>query len=127
MNNVTLTKAYEASAAVLGFRIAIYSDTAASSKVAQAAASTTPAIGIFDAMGGAAGDMVDVHLAGIAPVDLGGTVTAGAPLMADANGKAIAAVGASGQVRRVIGYAMSPGVSGDRIGCLIAPSVLQLP
>lgn len=53
--NPTFTKAYEASAAITGNRIVVFSDTAASSKVAMAAAATTPAIGVSDAMGAASG------------------------------------------------------------------------
>lgn len=123
----TFTRAYEASAAVAGRRIVRFSDTAASQKIAQASTNTQPNIGVSDAMGADAGAMCDVHRAGLAAVELGGTVTAGAALTADANGKAIAAVAASGTQVRIAGYADQPGVSGDIIDMWVAPGLLDRP
>ena len=121
----TFTRSFEASAAIAGCRIVVFSDTAASSKVAQAAAATTPAIGVSDAMGAPSGGLCDVHLAGEVPLQLGGTVTAGAPLMADANACGIAAAAAASTTRRVIGFALEPGVAGDIIKVWLAPSLLD--
>lgn len=121
----TFIRAFEASAAIAGRRIVVFSDAAASSKIAQAAAATTPALGVSEAMGADAGGMCDVVMAGMAPVELGGTVTAGAPLMADADGKAIAATALAATTRRVIGIALQPGVSGDIIDAWLAPSLLD--
>lgn len=116
-------RAFEASAAIQGRRIVAFSDAAASSKIAQAASATAPAIGVSDALGADLGGMCDVHLAGLVQVELGATVAAGAPLMADANGRAITAVGAAATTRRVIGFATEPGVVGDIIDAWLAPSL----
>lgn len=121
----TFIRAFEASAAIAGRRIVAFSDAAASSKIAQAATATAPALGVSEAMGAEAGGMYDVVLAGMAAVDLGGTVTAGAPLMADAEGKAIAASAAAATTRRVVGFAIQPGVAGDIIDIWLAPSLLD--
>ncbi|NTT88497.1 capsid cement protein [Tabrizicola fusiformis] len=118
-------KAYEASAIIAPRRIVVFSDTAASDKVAMAAAATTPAIGVSGPMGAALGEQCDTVLIGIASLELGGTVTAGAPIMADANGKGIAAAAASATTRRVIGFAMAPGVSGDFIDVMVQPHLLD--
>lgn len=118
-------RAFEASAVVAPYRIVAFSDAAASSKIAQAAVATAPAIGVSDAMGAGIGDMCDVHLAGLASVVLGGTVTAGAPLMSDANGAGIAATAAAAQTRRVIGFATQPGVAGDIVDVWLSQSLLD--
>jgi hypothetical protein len=118
-------KSYEASADVTKFRIARFSDTAASQKVAGATANTQALIGVFDSMGGLSGSMVDVHRSGLASVELGGTVTAGAPLTSDAQGRAIVAVAASATQVRIIGFADAPGVIGDIIDVWVEPSLLD--
>ena len=59
------------------------------------------------------------------PLVLGGTVTAGAPLMSDANGAAIAATAAAASTRRIIGIATQPGVAGDIIDCWLSQSLLD--
>jgi hypothetical protein len=122
-----LTKAFQASAAVAGWRFVNFSDVAASSRVAQAAANTGPIIGVSDGMGASINEMVDVHMMGIVMIELGGTVTAGQTLSADANGRAVAVVGAATTTRRVGAIALEPGVNLDRIQVLIVPSVIQLP
>jgi Uncharacterized conserved protein (DUF2190) len=118
-------KSYEASATVDPYTIAIFSEVSTTRRVAEATSNTVPAIGVFGAIGGVAGDIVDVHLSGLASVKLGGTVTAGQPLMSDANGNAIAAVAAAATTRRIIGFAHEPGVSGDIIDVWLAPGLLH--
>lgn len=118
-------RAFEASAAIQGNRIVMFSDTAASSKVATANSATAPAIGVSDGVGAALGEMCDVHLAGMVSVVLGGTVTAGAPIMSDANGAAIAATATAASTRRVIGFATQPGVAGDIIDVWLSQSLLD--
>jgi len=118
-------KSYEASAVITGRRIVMFSDTAASSKVAMAAANTSPMIGIADTMGAPAiGDLCDVHLSGLVSVELGGTVTAGAPLTSDATGRAIVAAVAATASRRVVAFAMEPGVVGDVIDVWLSQAPL---
>lgn len=118
-------RAFEASAAIAANRIVMFSDVAASSKVATANSATAPAFGVSDSVGAAQGEMCDVHLAGMASIVLGGTVTAGAPLMSDANGAAIAATAAAASTRRVIGFATQPGVAGDIIDVWLSQSLLD--
>lgn len=115
----TLTIAFEASAAVEGFLIARFSDAANTPRIAAAAANTDAILGVVDRMGGATGQMVDVHLDGTADCRLGGTVNAGAPLTSDADGRAIASTAGAG--RRIVGFALQPGVSGDIIKVRVAP------
>jgi len=121
----TFIRAYEASAAVTGFGIAAFSDAASTDRVALAGANTAPIIGVFDRQGADIGGMADVIRAGLAPVLLGGTVTAGAPLTSNADGAAIAAVAATATTVRIIGYADAPGVVGDIIDVWVAPGLLH--
>lgn len=118
-------RAFEASAEITGRRIVAFSDVAASSKIAMAASATAPALGVADPMGAALGDMCDVHLDGMASVECGATVTAGAPLVADATGRAIPAVAAAATTKRIVGYALQPGVVGDFIDIWLSPSLLD--
>lgn len=119
------TKSYAASAVITAYRIVCFSDAAASTKVAMATTNLVPAIGVSDEMGAAVGDQCDIHLAGLASVELGAAVTAGQPLMSDATGRAIPAVAAAASTRRVIGLAHAPGVAGDIIDVWLAPSLLD--
>lgn len=116
-----LNRSYEASAVIAPFRIVKFSDAAASSKIATAAAAADPLVGTTGALGASAvGTMADVTRIGIGSVQLGGVVTAGAKLTSDANGKAIATVTAG---QRIIGFAEAPGVADDIIDYLAAPGV----
>lgn len=117
----TLTRAYEASAAVAAYKVVKFSDVSASSKIAQASVNTDPVLGVTGQLGGAGGDMVDVTQQGIGLVTLGGTVTAGAELTVDASGNAIAAVPTAAVFMAVVGKALAPGVAGDVIEILINP------
>ena len=117
----TLTRAYEASADLAAFKIAKFSDVAATSKIAPAAAHTEPRMGVNGSMAAAIGDMAAVVQHGIGLVVLGGTVTAGAELTSDASGAAIAAVPTAGVFMSVVGKALAPGVAGDVIEVLISP------
>lgn len=119
----TLIRSRELSAAVLPFRIVKFSDAAASTKVATAAAATDPLAGTTGKLGGETGDMSDITLAGIGGVQLGGTVAAGDPLTSNADGKAIKATVAG---QRIIGSAEQPGVAGDIIDYLCAPAALAV-
>lgn len=123
----TFIRSYEASADVAGNRIVKFSDTASSSKVAQGAANTDPLMGVSDRMGASAGDMLDVHRAGLAPVQLGGTVAAGDKLTSDADGKAIKAVAADDTTVTIIGTAEQPGVEDDIIDAWLAAGTLTKP
>lgn len=121
----TFVRAYEAATAVEGHRILKFSDAANTSVVAHADADDAPLIGVSDEMGAKTGGMCDVHRGGLISVHLGGTVTAGAPLTSDANGKAIAAVATTGTTVRIIGYSDEPGVEDDIIDVFFAPGILH--
>lgn len=118
---------FEASAAAPARRIARFSDVAASARVAPAAANTDPSIGVFERIAGASGDIVDVVVQGVVQVELGGTVTAGAPLTSDASGRAIAAAPVAATTVRIVGFALEPGVIGDLVEVLVQPSLLRTP
>lgn len=120
-------RSHEATADVEPFRIVAFSDVASSRKAAMASSNTDPLIGVSDKMGAPSGGMADVIRAGLGGVELGGTVTAGAPLTADANGKAIVCVAAAGETRRIIGFAEEPGVDGDIIDAWIMPGLFHEP
>lgn len=123
--SAALIKSYLASAAVGGSRIVAFSDPAATNKVATASDAVVPAFGVSGQLDTVAGEMCDVILGGLAQLKLGGTVTAGAPIMSDANGAGIAAAAAASATRRVVGFALEPGVSGDIIWVNVAPSLLD--
>ncbi|BAV64770.1 DUF2190 family protein [Sphingobium cloacae] len=121
MSIPTFIRSYEAAAAIAAFRVVRFSDTANSSKVAAGAAAGQPLIGTTGKVGAsAAGVMVDVFRAGINPVQLGGSVSAGDWLTSDANGKAIATTTVG---NHVIGRAEQPGVADDIIDYFAAPGV----
>jgi len=113
--NPILTKSVTAGAAVTGRRFLKPGATAG--QFIQAAAATDLIVGVSDVLGGASGARVDMHLAGVVEVELGGTVAAGAQLSADSVGRGVAAV----STNRVGGIAMTAGVSGDIIDVLLAP------
>ncbi len=123
----TFTRAYQAAVAIAGFRIVAFADAANNATIAQASTQTGAFLGVSDRQGADAGGMADVHRDGLGSVELGGTVAAGDPLTADADGKAIVAVAAIGTTKRIVGYADEPGVSGDIIDAFISPGVLHVP
>ena len=61
---------------------------------------------------------------GPASVTFGGNVTRGAPLTADANGRAIAVALPAEADTFIVGYAEVSGVAGDIASALIAPGVI---
>lgn len=121
MSIVTFTRSYAASAIVAAYRIVRFSEPATTSRIAAASAANQPLIGTTGKFGATAvGDMVDVHRAGLNPVQLGGVVGAGDWLTSDANGKAIATTTVG---HHVIGRAEQPGVADDIIDYFAAPGV----
>lgn len=118
-----LTKSYPASAAIAAFRIVAMSDAANTSKVATASGPLQPLAGTTGNLATPAGDMADVALTGLPPVQLGGPVNARDPLTSDANGKAVKATVAG---QRIIGFADQPGVADDIIDYISAPGVLAV-
>lgn len=88
--------------------------------VVQAAAATDAIIGATGTLGAdAAEDRVDVIFTGLAEIELGGTVTRGDKLTADASGQGVATSAASGANQRYGAIALASGVSGDIITVFI--------
>jgi hypothetical protein len=99
---------------------------AADGQVLQAAAATDSPIGVADFLGqSTVGARVDVVLAGVAEVELGGTVTRGNPITSDASGRGVAAAPAAGTNNGIIGRALQSGVSGDVILVVINQVTFQ--
>lgn len=119
------TRAYEASAAVSGFRIVMFSTPASTTTVAHATGGTVPLVGVADRQGAPQGGMADIHRGGLVSVQLGGAVAAGDPLTSDATGLAIKAVPGAGANLNIIGFADQPGVSGDIIDAFMSPGVVR--
>jgi hypothetical protein len=93
--------------------------------VVQAAAAADFLMGISGNIAGDAGGRVDIIKEGIADVIAAGAITRGGPVTADANGKAVAAAPGAGANVRIIGFAEATAASGDIIGVLISPGVMQ--
>jgi len=118
-----IVKTYSAGAAISGARLVKFG--ASDGVVVQAAAATDAIIGVHGTLDAASGADADVIHLGIAHVRLGGNVTRGALLTADANGKAVAAAPAAGANNRTIGFARQSGVADDIIEAFIVPSIHQ--
>jgi hypothetical protein len=73
----------------------------------------------------ASGERVDVILTDIVTVEYGGSVTRGALLTSDADGKAITATASAGANVRIAGVAMVSGVSGDLGAVRLSPGSFQ--
>lgn len=117
-----LVKSFNAGAAVRGRRLVAIG--AADFAVTEASASAIM-VGVSTEYDTALADQVDVVLAGIAEVVLGGTVARGARVTADANGQGVAAAPAAGVNANVVGFALASGVVGDIVPVLIQPHSLQ--
>lgn len=123
MSNPTLTKNFTFGAAATKARIIKFG--AADATVVQASAATDFLIGVVAELDVASGARGDGHVAGLVPVEYGGNVTRGAPLTADANGKAVVAAPAAGSNVRIIGFAWVSGADGDIGTALLSPGVMQ--
>lgn len=118
-------RSYEAAADVAGYLIVAGSGTGA--KVRAGASATDKIIGVAERVGGDAGQMLDVTIAGVTEVRAGGTFDAFDPLTSDAQGRAIKALPTGNTVVRVVGIAQGPAVVGDIVGIQVAPSTLAKP
>ncbi|WP_439685098.1 DUF2190 domain-containing protein [Cupriavidus oxalaticus] len=123
MSNPTLIKNHVAAGVIAAFRIV--AQGAADGEVKQAAAASDALMGAVEGFSYAAGDRVDVVRSGIAEIEYGGNVTRGAPLTADASGKAIVAAPAAGANVRIVGFAEVSGVAGDIVPVFLAPGLMQ--
>lgn len=116
--NSLLVKTKTAGAAIAAYRLLKHGS--ADNSVLQATAVSSTFGGVSGHTPVASGEKIDVELVGIAEVTLGGTVTRGALLTSDANGKGVAAAATN----TVWGVAMASGVADDVISMLIAPGVM---
>jgi hypothetical protein len=93
--------------------------------VVPAAAATDLLMGTADEVATPVGGMVDVATGDIAYVKLGGAVTRGQPITANASGLGVVAAPAAGINNRIIGFAEVSGVAGDVITYRVSPGVIQ--
>jgi hypothetical protein len=109
-----LTKAFDAGAAIGAYRIVKFGTD--DDTVILGTAGTDALIGITGQVGAAAaGDRVDVDMAGIGEVAAGDGITRGNQLTSDADGAAVVA----GAGDTVSGVALKSAVSGDIIPILL--------
>lgn len=110
IGNPGLTKSLKAAATIVPYRIIAFD---AQGRAAQATSATDAIIGVADLGAAKAGQVCDVRLGDLVPVEYGAAVQAGDPLTADAEGRAIKADPAAGTRVRAIGHAWVAGVAGD--------------
>lgn len=124
-NNILLAKSYNAGGAINAN--SIVKAGANDYDVLQADGPTAAAklIGITTDIAAASAERVDVVVAGIADLKLGGTVARGDPITSDASGNGVSAAPGAGVNNRIVGIALISGVSGDLIPVLINQSMLQ--
>lgn len=117
--NPLLKKTFKAGAAIAARRIVKFG--ADDEHVIQGAASSDCLIGVMPRFAAAvAEDRVDITIAGIKEVELGGSVTRGDRLTSDSVGRGVAATGGNSYV----GVAFASGVSGDIVPCLVCPGTM---
>jgi hypothetical protein len=112
-------RSYKAEAAVIGYRILKYGS--ADLTCVQSTGPTDLNIGTSDSLDKATNEMVDCQVGDVGEVRLGGAVTRGQALTADANGKAVATTTVG---HRCIGFAEQSGVLDDVITYIRSPHVL---
>jgi hypothetical protein len=112
-------RAHQAQAAIEGYRIV--KPGTADMTVIKSTGPTDKNIGTTDGLDKVSGEMADVSIGDVHEVRLGGAVTRGDSLTADANGKAVATTTVG---HRCIGYAEVSGVLDDVITYRCAPHVL---
>lgn len=90
-----------------------------------ATAATDLLLGTADSLDKDSGEMVDLDLRPIAEVKLGGAITRGQPITANAAGKGVVAAPAAGANVRVIGFAAKSGAAEEVIPYFRAPGYMQ--
>lgn len=124
MSNITLSKNFQAGAAISAFTL-VKHGTADDIAVAAAAASDL-VIGATQDIAPASGERVDVAITGIAYITAGAAVTRGKRLMSDASGRVIEAAAAAGTNVNTIGVALeSASALGDVIKVNLVPGTFQ--
>jgi hypothetical protein len=123
MRNQGLTKAFAAGAAIAPNRFIKFG--ADDHTIIQGAAAGDAIFSVSDDVGCASGERIDSILSDIVTVEYGGTVTRGALLMSDSNGRAIAATASAGANVRTGGVALVSAVVGDKGPMLISLGSFQ--
>ena len=118
-------RSFSAAAAVAGYRIVAASGTAGA--VAAGAAATDKCFGVSERVGGEAGQMLDVTVAGLTEVEAGGDLDFNDPVTADAQGRAVKAVAVEGVTVSVVGFVRAEGAVGDILPIHVAPSLIITP
>ncbi|EPA9110263.1 capsid cement protein [Serratia liquefaciens] len=118
MNIPVLTTAHKVEAATLSRQLVIHGTV--DDEITPAVDGSKLIIGVTSAIGNDIGEAADVIRSGLAAVRYGADVTAGQPLTADAEGRAIPA--AAGDF--YIGFAEYPGAEDDLGSVWIAPGQL---
>lgn len=112
MSNSPYSKSYLAVAGLSPYRIVKPGGTAGT--VVHAAAATDKLLGVLDIPAAvSSGQRADVALNGEVEVELGGAVSEGDLVTADASGRAVAAAPGAGSNVRIIGMCTLGGVLGD--------------
>ena len=123
MTSPVLTKNFTTGAATEPYRLV---KLTGDDQVEHAAASTDTIIGATTEVGtDGAGERQDVHVVGIAEVELGGTVSRSDYVRSDANGKAVTASPSGGTNAGVAGIALDGGVDGDIVDVLLVQTQIQ--
>lgn len=119
-----LIKSFKSGAATNAYRFAKFG--ADELHAVQGAAATDQLLGIFNELPTAAAEQsVDVVMAGITELELGGSVALTDKLVSDANGKGVAAAPAAGANVFVGAKPLKAGVAGDIIPVMIVIYSLQ--
>ncbi len=114
MRSDTLIKTFHAPAAVEGYRVVTFATGINAVEAADAV--TDPLLGVTTSIGSQDNGRCDVIVAGVSEVRIGGAVTKGDVLTADASGRAVTAAGTD----RVVGIAMADAVADDIAAILVA-------
>lgn len=94
--------------------------------VTLATAATDAIVGVVNEVAVVLGERVDVVRVGIAWVEAGAAITRGAPLTADATGRAVTAAPGVGLNVRLIGFADEAATAaGDVIRIMLSPGLMQ--
>lgn len=114
--NDTATYVFKAAAEIADPRSKAIVVTSSGAAVATGATAPIMGIGLItNDFPIAAGEDVHVQIKEIGYIEAGGTITAGAVVTADSNGKAVVATSGN-----VLGIAMAAGVAGDKVPVQIA-------
>lgn len=123
MSNALLLKNYTAAMAIPAFRIVKFS---ALDTVTLATAAADSLIGVNAEIAPATGERCDVVRQGIAYIEAGAAIAAGAPITADSTGRGITAAPAAGVNNRIVGFAdEAASAAGDCVRVLLSQGVMQ--